>query len=69
MTGSDVTGSDVISPALFSYYSSTFWYGKYGWKVSWIVKIYGKYGSEKNNNQIVLFKTVTHTISDYFRLT
>ena len=24
---------------------------------------------EKNNNQIVLFKTVTHTISDYFRLT
>ena len=25
--------------------------------------------SEKNNNQIVLFKTVTHNISDYFRLT
>jgi hypothetical protein len=24
--------------------------------------------SEKNNNQIVLFKTVTHNISDYFRL-
>jgi hypothetical protein len=22
------------------------WYGKYGWKVSWIVKIYGKYGSK-----------------------
>jgi hypothetical protein len=47
VTGSDVTGSDVIFPALFSYYSSsTFWYGKYGWKVSWIVKIYGKYGSK-----------------------
>jgi hypothetical protein len=44
MTGSDVRGSDVIFPALFSYYSSTFWYGKYGWKVSWIVKWYGKYG-------------------------
>ena len=25
--------------------------------------------SEENNNQIVLFKTVTHNISDYFRLT
>jgi hypothetical protein len=25
--------------------------------------------SGKNNNQIVLFKTVTHTISDYFCLT
>ena len=25
--------------------------------------------SEKNNNQIVLFKTVTHNVSDYFRLT
>ena len=25
--------------------------------------------SGKNNNQIVLFKTVTHDISDYFRLT
>ena len=25
--------------------------------------------SEKNNNQIVLFKTVTHNISDYFHLT
>jgi hypothetical protein len=24
----------------------SFWYGKYGWKVSWIVKIYGKYGSK-----------------------
>jgi hypothetical protein len=29
--GSDVTGSDVIFPALFSYHSSsTFLYGKYG---------------------------------------
>ena len=45
----EVTSHDVtsFSPALFSYYSSsTFWYGKYGWKVSWILKIYGKYGSK-----------------------
>jgi hypothetical protein len=38
LTWPEVTSQEVTSfpPALFSYYSSTFWYGKYGWKVSWI---------------------------------